>query len=132
MTATKEAAARRSAGAVDPDGKAKIFRVDRLFETGGASRFEIPAKKASNDFGMVFDNVQGATLDAVAQRNHAAHPHALLLRSGDLVPDPLSCDLALELREGQEDVQGQSSHTGGGVERLSHRDEGHVMGVEQL
>src|ERR1017187_1456551 len=119
MAATDQAAARRSARPVDPDGKAKIFRVDHLFETGGASRFEIAAEKASNDFGMVFDNVQGAILDAIAQRNHAAHPHALLLRSGDLVPNPFSRDLALELREGQEDVQGQSSHTGGGVERLS-------------
>src|ERR1022692_475231 len=117
MAATDQAAARRSARAVDPDGKAKIFRVDRLFETGGASRFEISAEKASNDFGMVFDNVQGATLDAVAQRNHAAHPHALLLRSGDLVPNPLSCDFAFELGEGQEDVQGQPPHTRGGVER---------------
>jgi hypothetical protein len=49
---------------------------------------------------MIIDDVQGAVLDPVAQRDHAAHPHSLLLRGGDLVPDPLACDLPLELGEG--------------------------------
>jgi hypothetical protein len=35
-------------------------------------------------------------------------------------------------REGQENVQGQSSHAGGRVERLGDRDERHLMRVEQL
>jgi hypothetical protein len=65
-------------------------------------------------------------LDPVAQRDHAAHPHPLLLGSGDLVPDPL------ELGKGQEHVQGQASHAGRGVERLGHRHEGDLVPVEQF
>ena len=37
---------------------------------------------------------------------------------GDLVADALAGDLAFELGEGQQDVQRQSTHRGGGVERL--------------
>jgi hypothetical protein len=32
-------------------------------------------------------------------RRHPAHPHSLLFRGGDLVPDPLARDLPLELGE---------------------------------
>jgi hypothetical protein len=56
---------------------------------------------------MIIDDVQSAILDPIAQRNHAAHPHPLLLRSGDLVPNPLARDLPLELGEGQQHVQRQ-------------------------
>ena len=45
---------------------------------------------------------------------------------------PLSCDLALELRERQEHVQRQSPHARRRIERLGHRDEGHIVGVEKL
>ena len=41
--------------------------------------------------------LQAARLGAVADRDHAAHPHALRLGGGDLVADPLGGDLALEL-----------------------------------
>jgi molybdenum-dependent DNA-binding transcriptional regulator ModE len=46
---------------------------------------------------MIIDDAQGAVLDPVAQGNHAAHPHSLLFRSGDLVPDPLARDLPFKL-----------------------------------
>ena len=49
-----------------------------------------------------------------------------------LFSDPLTGDLAFELGEGQEHVQGQSSHAGRRVERLGDRDERHLMRVEQL
>jgi hypothetical protein len=81
---------------------------------------------------MIIDDVQSAIFDPIAQRNHAAHPHSLLLRSRDLVPNPLARDLPLELGEGQQHVERQTSHAGGGVEGLSHRDEGDAMGVERL
>jgi hypothetical protein len=81
---------------------------------------------------MIFDDMQGAILDPVAQENHAAHPHSLPLRSGDLVPDALPRNLPLELSEGQQHIESQPSHAGRGVERLGHRDEGDAMGVERL
>ena len=81
---------------------------------------------------MIIDDLQGAILDPVAQRDHASHPHSLLLRSGDLISDPLPCDLPLEPGERQQRVKGQTSHAGRSVERLGHRDEGDVMLVECL
>ena len=47
---------------------------------------------------------QLAILDAVAERHHSTHPDALLLGGGDLVPDALAGDLALELGERQQHV----------------------------
>src|SRR5208283_1435470 len=59
-------------------------------------------------------------------------PEALLLGRGDLVADALAGDLSLELGEGQQHVEGETSHAAGGVERLGDRDEGDPMSVEQL
>jgi hypothetical protein len=42
----------------------------------------------------------------IPQRRDAAHPHPLLFRGGDLVADAFADDLALELREGQQNVEG--------------------------
>jgi hypothetical protein len=68
----------------------------------------------------------------VAKRQGAAHPHALLLGGHELVADALAGDLTLELGEGQQDVQGQPPHRGGGVEGLGHRHERGALGVEDL
>jgi hypothetical protein len=57
---------------------------------------------------------------------------SLLLRGGDLVADALADDLALKLREGQQDVEGQAPHRGRRVELLRHRNEGRAPGVEDL
>jgi hypothetical protein len=59
-----------------------------------------------------------AFIDVVAQRDEAAHPHALLTRGGELVANALADDLALELREGEQDVERQPSHRRRRVERL--------------
>ncbi len=55
---------------------------------------------------------------SVTQGRDAAHPHPLALGGGDLVADALAGDLALKLGEGQQHVQHQSAHRGGGVELL--------------
>src|SRR6516225_8784323 len=54
------------------------------------------------------------------QTAHAAHFPAsrLLLRGGDLVADALADDLTLELRKGQQHVQGQATHRRRRVELL--------------
>jgi hypothetical protein len=82
--------------------------------------------------GAILDDVQGAILDPVAQRDYAAHPHSLLFRSRDLISDPPARDLPPELGEGQQHIEGQASHAGRGVERLGHRDEGDALGIECL
>jgi hypothetical protein len=58
--------------------------------------------------GVVDD--QQTVLDVEAERRHAPHPHPLALAGGDLVADALAGDLALELGEGQQHVEHQSSH----------------------
>ena len=71
-------------------------------------------------------------MDVVAQRWHTAHPHALALGGGDLVPDPLARYLALELCEGQQDVECKASHRSRGVELLRDSYEGDAVRIEQF
>jgi hypothetical protein len=54
------------------------------------------------------------------------------LGSGNFVADPLARDLALELREGEQHVQGEPSHRGRGVELLGDRDERHAVLIKEL
>ncbi len=61
----------------------------------------------------------------VAERDQTTHPHSLLLGGGDLVADPLARHLALELGEGQQDIERQASHRARGIELLGNRDERH-------
>ena len=91
---------------------------------------EIAREDPLHQGGLLRHRLQAARLGAIADRHHATHPHALRLGGGDLVADPLGGDLAFELREGQEHVQRQPPHRGGGVEGLGHRDEGDPGGVE--
>src|SRR3984957_19760407 len=107
MPPTERSAAGRAATAVEADRKPKALSVETLLETHHASRLEIAAKQGPHDCCMIIDDAQGAVLDPVAQRNHATHPHPLLFRGGDLVPDSLARDLPLELGEGQEHIEGQ-------------------------
>ena len=68
----------------------------------------------------------------VAERRQSPHPHALLLRGRDLVADALARDLALELGERQQNVQGQPSHRGRRIERLGDGDERGLGAVEDV
>jgi hypothetical protein len=61
-----------------------------------------------------------------------SYPQPFALGSADLVANPLAGDLALELRKGQQHVEGQTAHRGRGIELLGHGHEGDAMGVEQL
>src|ERR1700679_2141989 len=93
-------AAGRAARAVDADRKPRILSVELLFETHHASHLEVSPKEGAHDLGMILNGMHSAIRNPIAQRDYAAHPHSLLLRSGDLVPDPLARDLPLELGEG--------------------------------
>ena len=88
------------------------------FSGRGPRILEIAPKKVAHEYSVLLDDMECPVLDPVAKRNHSAHPDALLLRRGDLVPDAFAGELALELGEGQQDVQGQSPHAGCRVERL--------------
>ena len=89
-------------------------------------------KEIPDEGRVLLDNMERPVLDPIAERNDAAHPDALPLRGGDLVADPLAGDLALELGEGEQHIERQPAHAGGGVEGLGDRDERDVMRVEQL
>src|SRR5215207_590828 len=52
----------------------------------------------------------------VSERHLAARPEALAFGGRDLVADALARDLALELGEGEQHVEGQAPHAGRGVE----------------
>ena len=55
-----------------------------------------------------------------------------MTRETMLSSNPLTCDLALELREGEKDVERQSSHGTGGVELLRHRNKADALAIELL
>src|SRR5271163_3904004 len=106
MPPADEPAASSLAGPIRPHRQPDVFLIKNGFEPHDAADLEIAPKEVANEFGVLFDPVQRPVLDPITERNHAAHPDALLLRGGDLVSDPLASDLTLELGEGQEDVQG--------------------------
>src|ERR1700720_4044832 len=96
------------------------------------AEFGIAAKNEAHDFRLAFDDDELAVLRLIAKRRHPAHPHPLLLRGGDLVADALADDLALELREGQQNIEGQAPHRGRRVELLRDRYEGRSLRIEDL
>ena len=66
------------------------------------AQFRIASKDQPDGLGLSLIHGQLAVLDIIAERDVAAHPHALLLRRRDLVADALAGDLALELGEGEQ------------------------------
>ena len=97
-----------------------------------AAELEIAAEDRPHAFGFGFVDGDLSVLGVVAERRHAADPQPLALGGGDLVPDALGGDLALELGKRQQNVERQPPHRGGGVELLGDGDERHAMAVEQL
>ena len=112
--------------ALDPPG------FEFVLQQPDRAEFGIAAKDGANDFGLAVDNDELAVLRPIAERRHAAHPHPFLFRGGDLVADALADDLALELRKGQQDVQGQAPHRGRRVELLRDRNERRAPRVKDL
>src|SRR5208283_3250600 len=96
------------------------------------SEFKIAPKDVAHSRRFRFVDDEFAFLDVVAERRLPAHPHALLFRRGDLVADSLSCDLALELGEGEQHVEREATHAGRRIERLRNRHERYALCVEDL
>ena len=120
------AAGPHAALALDP-GVSKLFpqRVNRLER-------KVTPVDLDNDASLGVVDGELAVFHIIPQGRHAAHPHALFLGGGDLVADPFAGDFPLELGEGQEDIQGQPSHAGGGVELLGDRHEGDATAVKDV
>jgi hypothetical protein len=74
--------------------------VENSLEPHDAADLEITPKEIPEEGGMLLDHMERPVLDPTSERNDAPHPDALPLRGGDLVSDPLTSDLALELGEG--------------------------------
>ena len=82
----------RMAARVRLDRRANVLGVESGLEAHHAANFEITAKETADGFGFVFDNVEGAVFDAIAERNRSTHPDALPFRRGHLVADSLARD----------------------------------------
>src|ERR1700730_2030460 len=104
--------------------------VELVLQQPDRAAFGIAAKNESHGLRLAFDDDELAVLRPIPERRTASHPHPFLLRGGDLVADALADDLALELREGQQNVEGQAPHRGCRVELLRHRDEGGTPGSD--
>src|SRR6266404_9636739 len=92
--------------------------VQLVLQQPDRAEFGIAAKDEAHGLRLAFDDDELAVLRPIPERRHAAYPHPFLLRGGDLVSDALADDLALELREGQQNVEGQAPHRGRRVELL--------------
>ena len=120
-------AARRRA-ALCPEPQA----VGLLLDPAHAAELTIKREDAAHGLGLGGVDDERALARVIAERHIAAHPHALLLRGGDLVADPFAGDLALELGKGQQHIEGQPPHRARRIELLGHRDERHTLCIEDL
>ena len=121
-------------------GRHPAFRHDALFRQSlpeGMNRAEVEIEGEDAADGLSFPRVHGQGSRAadgpiIPERHGAAHPHALLLRGRDLVADAFAGHLALELGEGQQNVQREPSHAAGRVEGLGDRDEADLVLFEDF
>ena len=97
-------------------------------------QFQVKLEDRPDPRGLLGVDFQAAAAlgHVVAQDRHAADPFAFSARGPHLVLGPLGDDLAFELGEGEQDVQGQSAHGVGGVELLGDRDEAHAVAIEDF
>jgi hypothetical protein len=121
-----------TAGAAQPCLGADVTLLEISNQGIDAAKFEIAPKDQSDLFGLTLDNGDLALLHVVAEREGTADPESLALGRCDLVPDPLGCDLSLELSKGQQHIERQPAHRGRGVELLGDRDKGHAVGIEEF
>src|SRR5436190_21261792 len=97
--------------------------IEILLEQPHRAELAVAIRDPPHGLGLRGQEYQLTILDRVAERGDAAHRHPLLLRSGDLVADAFPDDLALELSERQQNVEGEPPHRRCGVELLRDRNE---------
>jgi len=103
-----------------------------LLHLSHGAELEIELEHRAHRLGFDLVDRERSAVRLVAERDGASHPHALALRSTDLVADPLAGDLALELRKREQHVQGEAAHRGRRVELLRDRHERHPARIEHL
>src|SRR6266851_3310266 len=111
---------------------AETIAVKLRLEQAHATQRAVALEDLSDCGGFGFDNCKLPVAHRVAERDQTAHPHPLAFRGRDLVADALAGDLAFELGEREQDVEGQASHRSRGVELLRYGDEGDLVSVEDL
>src|SRR5271167_5160439 len=112
FSAALDAARRRAALCAEPEA------VGLLLDPAHAAELAIKGEDTTHGLSLNRVDDERALACVVAERHVAAHPHALLLRSGDLVADPFAGHLALELSKGQQHIEGQPPHRARGTELL--------------
>src|SRR5438067_1239839 len=128
MRSISAAAARRA----DPGFAANTGGVELLLQEAHRTERGVAAKDVLYRPGFARDNEQLVVSALVSERRDAAHPHPLLLRGGDLVADTLAGDLALELRKGQQNIEGQTPHRRRRVELLRDRNKGRASRIKDF
>src|SRR6202035_781607 len=83
-------------------------RFELRLQQADRTEFGIAAENQANGIRLAIDHDELVVPHSIPERRYAAHPHPLLFRGGDLVADALADDLALELREGQQNIEGQA------------------------
>src|SRR5947209_13205048 len=113
----------RATGSARPRFALDAAGVELLLHQPDRAEFGIAAEDRAHDLRLAVDDNEFAILYPIAERRHAAHPHPLPFRGGDLVADALANNLALELGERQQHIKGQAPHRRRRVELLRHRNE---------
>src|SRR5262245_19897940 len=70
--------------------------IDLLLHLPHSSVLEVQPEQSPHGFRFLLLDPERPTVRLIAERDKASHPHALLLRRGDLVADTLPRDFALE------------------------------------
>src|SRR3979409_1613332 len=90
-------AAPAPAGGARPPLAADAVSFELLLQQTHRVERGVAPEDVPHGFSFAADTAQLVIVGSVAERRHSAHPHALLLRRGNLVADALAGDLALEL-----------------------------------
>jgi hypothetical protein len=92
--------------------------------TGSEAAFPaMSGEDGAHGFGLRRHDKDFLVRSRIAERDRAADPDPFALRRRDLVAHPFADHLALELGEGQQDVEGEPPDAGRRIERLGDRDE---------
>src|SRR5258706_6826011 len=97
MTAREGSAAALGAVRRRAAFRPKPETVGLLLDPAHAAELTIESEDAAHGLSLGRVDDERALAGVVAERHIAAHPHALLLRGGDLVADAFTGDLPLEL-----------------------------------
>jgi hypothetical protein len=79
MASRDRDAAGPSAGPAHSDRRANVLGVQSGLEADHAADFEVTEKETADELRLVFDHMESAVFDTVAERNRSAHPNALPL-----------------------------------------------------